>query len=95
MGSPRENGSGPVVDALGDPLVDLDRIPADRAYAQAQRLREQAFAHQVVDVGAFEAGFGFDFIKPQDAALACGQCRCLRQVTPERSVAFVGVTSIQ
>jgi len=29
-----------VVEALGDPLVDFDRIPADSAHAQAQRLRE-------------------------------------------------------
>ena len=38
MGSPRESGSGPVVEAFGDPLVDFDRIPADGANAEAQRL---------------------------------------------------------
>jgi hypothetical protein len=43
MGSPRENGSGPVVEALGDPLVDFDRIPADGAHAQAQRLGNWRF----------------------------------------------------
>ena len=60
MGSPRENGSGPVVEALGDPLVDFDRIPADGAHAQAQRLGKLALLHQVVNVGAFEAGLGFE-----------------------------------
>jgi hypothetical protein len=43
MGSPWESGSHPVVEAFGDPLVDLDRIPADRADAEAQRLGELAF----------------------------------------------------
>jgi hypothetical protein len=96
MGSPRESGSGPVVEAFGDPLVDFDRIPADGAHAQAQRLGELALLHQAVDVGALEAGLGFDFIEPQDAALVRWQYRCCDMaVTPERSVAFVGVTSIQ
>ena len=58
-----------MVEALGDPLVDFDRIPADGAHAQAQRLGKLALLHQVVNVGAFEAGLGFDFIEPQDAAL--------------------------
>ena len=47
-------------------------------------------------MGAFEAGLGFDFIEPQDAALVWREYRvCDMAVTPERSVAFVGVTSIQ
>ena len=42
-------------------------------------------------MGAFEAGLGFDFIEPADAALVRREHRgCDMAVTPERSVAFVG-----
>src|SRR3546814_8232706 len=78
MEGPRENGSGPVVDALGDPLIDFDGIPADGAHTQAQRLRELALLHQVVDVGTLEAGLRFDFFQTQNAALVGWQYRCLR-----------------
>lgn len=44
----------------------------------AERLRKLAFAHQVVDVGAFKTRLAFNFIEPQDAAFTCRQYMRLR-----------------
>mmetsp|Transcript_59156 Transcript_59156/g.139388 ORF Transcript_59156/g.139388 Transcript_59156/m.139388 type:complete len:294 (+) Transcript_59156:28-909(+) len=64
-----EEASGALVEAFGDPLLDLHRVPAHGAHAQAQRLGELAFLHEAVDVGALEAGLGLDFGAAQDAVL--------------------------
>ena len=42
MGSPLENGSGPVVDALGDPLIDLEPLDS-RPMTILDRFRIESF----------------------------------------------------
>src|SRR3546814_17398170 len=48
---------GPVIEALGDPLINLRGFPADRPHSDAQFLRTLAFLHQGVDLGAFTSLF--------------------------------------
>src|SRR5690606_14960097 len=68
-GMNREEASGAVFEAIGDPLFDLHRIPAHCTHTQAQRLGELTFLHQAVDVRALEAGLGFDLGAAQDTVL--------------------------
>lgn len=55
-----------LLNSLTDPSIDSLCVPAYGSRADPDGFREEAFAHEVVDVGAFEAGPALHLWEPND-----------------------------